>query len=151
MLKHRSHKVGLSCWHLVLATKYRYQMMRKLENKNLVAAAVRKAATEHCITLLELNVQPDHVHLLAMLPRGMTDSEAFHILKGRSAYLIFRHKKHMRLRYQKGHFWSLGGCAVTVATTKPQNATSKTKTHTTTQQKPKGIPRPSGRGEGHLL
>jgi putative transposase len=89
-------------------------MMRKLENKNLVAAAIRKAASEHGIAVHELFVMPDHVHLLVVLPHGMTESEAFRVLKGRSAYLIFRHKEHMRLRYPRGHFWSVGGCAVTV-------------------------------------
>ncbi len=114
MLSHRSHKVGLNCWHLVWATKYRYEMMGKFGHKNLVAAAIRKAATEHRIAVHELEVMPDHVHLLAVLPSGMTDSEAFHVLKGRSAFLIFKNKPRDRLRYPKGHFWSSGGCAVTV-------------------------------------
>jgi putative transposase len=114
MLRKSSHKVGLSVWHLVWATKYRYKMMRKLENKNLVAAAVRKAAFEHGVEVLVLAVQEDHVHVLVRLPRQMTDSRAFMLLKGRSAYLIFRNKEKYRLRYPKGHFWSPGGCAVTV-------------------------------------
>ena len=114
MLYHASHKVGLNCRHLVWATKYRYQMMRKEENKNLVEAAIRKAAKEHHIQIHELYVMPDHVHVLAVLPHGMPEREAFQLLKGRSAYLIFRHKEHMRLRYPRGHFWSTGGCAVTV-------------------------------------
>lgn len=113
-LRHRSHKVGLSCWHLVWATKYRYKMMQEFGHKNLVAAAIRKAAYEHRIAVDELKVMPDHIHLLAVLPSGMTDSEAFHLLKGRSAYLIFKNKPHDRLRYPRGHFWSPGGCAVSV-------------------------------------
>ena len=114
MLTNRSHKVGLSCWHLVWATKYRYQMMREVGHKNLVVAAIRKAAHEHRIAVHELEVMPDHVHLLAVLPSGMRDSEAFRVLKGRSAYLVFRNKPHDRLRYPQGHFWSPGGCGVTV-------------------------------------
>ena len=114
MLRKSSHKVGLSVWHLVWATKYRYKMMRKSEIKSLVAATIRKAAFEHDIGVLELAVQADHVHVLVRLPRGMTDSTAFQRLKGRSAYLIFRNRKNTRLRYPGGHFWSSGGCAVTV-------------------------------------
>jgi putative transposase len=114
MLNHRSHKVGLNCWHLVWATKYRYKMMQKFGHKNLVVAAIRKAAYEHHISVHELEVMPDHVHLLAVLPSGMTDCEAFRILKGRSAYLIFKNQPKDRLRYPRGHFWSPGGCAVTV-------------------------------------
>ena len=44
----------------------------------------------------------------------MNDSDAFRLLKGRSAFILFRVKDHFRLRYPKGHFWSPGGFAVTV-------------------------------------
>ncbi len=113
-LRRHSHKVGLNFWHMEWCTKYRYEMMKKLENKNLVSACIRKAAKEHKIKIHYLKVLPDHVHLLATYPKGMTESKAFNLLKGRSAYLIFRNKEKTRLRYHKGHFWSPGGCAVTV-------------------------------------
>jgi putative transposase len=44
----------------------------------------------------------------------MDNSKAFNLLKGRSAYIIFRVKEKFRLRYPKGHFWSPGGFATTV-------------------------------------
>ena len=88
--------------------------MQKLENKNLVQAAIRKAACEHNIKIHILSVMPDHIHMLVTFPHGMTDSKAFNLLKGRSAYLIFKNKEKTRLRYPQGHFWAGGGCAVTV-------------------------------------
>ena len=84
-MEHYSHKVGNNFWHLEWCTKYRYKMMRKLENKNLVDAAIRKAAKEHKIIIHELSVMPDHIHLLVSLPNGMTDSKALNLLKGGSA------------------------------------------------------------------
>ena len=114
MLKHFSHKVGLNFWHFEWCTKYRYRMMRKFENKNLVEAAIRRAASEHRIKIHTIYVMPEHVHMLISLPHGMTDSKAFNLLKGRSAYIIFRVKEKFRLRYPQGHFWAAGGCAVTV-------------------------------------
>ena len=113
-LNHFSHKIGLNFWHLEWCPKYRYKMMQKLENKNLVAAAIRKAAAEHGVKIHYLAVMPDHMHVLATLPHGMTDSKAFNLLKGRSSYIIFRVKEKFRLRYPKGHFWSPGGFATTV-------------------------------------
>jgi putative transposase len=113
-MHHYSHKLGTNFWHLEWCPKYRYKMMGKLENKNLVAAAIRKAASEHQIKIHYLAVMPDHVHALATLPHGMTDSKAFNLLKGRSSYIIFRVKEKFRLRYPKGHFWSPGGFASTV-------------------------------------
>jgi len=113
-LKHYSHKVGINYWHFEWCTKYRYKMMWKIGNMNLVKAAIRKAAHEHKIKIYELEVPVDHVHTLISLPRGMSDAKAFQLLKGRSAYLIFRNKPKFRLRYPKGHFWARGGCAITV-------------------------------------
>ena len=112
-LRRWSHKVGVNYWHFEWCTKCRYMMM-KLENKKLVEAAIRKAAFEHHIVIREIAVMPEHVHMLVTLPNGMTDSKALGLLKGRSAYLIFRNKEKMRLRYPKGHFWSAGNFATTV-------------------------------------
>ena len=89
-------------------------MMRKLETRNMVAATIRKAATEHKIKIDTLEVMPEHVHLSCTLPNTMTDSRVLALLKGRSAYLIFRNKPQIRKRYPKGHFWSSGNCAITV-------------------------------------
>ena len=113
-LKHYSHKVGTNYWHFEWCTKYRYKMMKKLELKNLVEAAIRKAAKEHNIQIRILKVLPDHIHILVTLPNNMTDSKARMLLKGRSAYLIFKHRENIRLRYPRGHFWSAGSCAITV-------------------------------------
>ncbi len=113
-LRQCSHTVGLNFWHFEWCTKYRYNMMRKLEIKNLVIAAIRKAASEHRIKIHILKALPDHIHMLSTLPNNMTDSEARRLLKGRSAYLIFKNRENIRLRYPKRHFWSAGSCAVTV-------------------------------------
>ena len=113
-LNHYCHKVGVNFWHMEWCPKYRYHMMQKYENKNIVAAAIRKAAHEHGIIIHYLKVLPEHIHTLVTLPHGMDDSKAFNLLKGRSAHIIFRVKEKFRLRYPKGHFWSPGGFATTV-------------------------------------
>ena len=113
-IKRLSHKVTLNFWHFEWCTKYRYRMMGKLENKNLVEAAIRKAAFEHGIAIHELAVMPEHVHLLATIPNGMTDSKALQLIKGVSSFRIFKNKPNMRLRYRKGHFWSPSSFSTTV-------------------------------------
>ena len=89
-------------------------MMGRLELKNLVEAAIRKAAYEHGIHIHIISVMPDHIHMLVSLPNEMTDSRALLLLKGRSSYLIFRNREHVRLRYQNGHFWAPSSCSLTV-------------------------------------
>ena len=56
----------------------------------------------------------DHLHMLATLPKGMSDEKAMQILKGGSAYSFFKNHPKARLRYPQGHLWSRGGSAVTV-------------------------------------
>ena len=113
-LRHSSHKVGMNYWHIEWCTKYRYNMMQKPGLKNLVQAAIRKSATEHRIKIHILMVLPNHIHMLVTLPNEMTESKAAMLLKGRSAYLIFRNREHVRIRYPKGHFWAPSYMAVTV-------------------------------------
>ena len=109
-----SHSVGKNTWHIEWCTKYRYQMMRKLENRNIAAACIRQAAHRHGIVLLTLEVMPEHVHCVAELPRTMSAPQAVQLLKGYSAWKLFRVKEQFRLRYPQGHFWSRGYMARTV-------------------------------------
>ncbi len=109
-----NHSVGDSIWHMEWCPKYRYKMFRKFKYKNLVAACIRKAATEHNIEISILNVMPEHLHLIVKIPLTMTPAKALQLLKGRSAYLFFRAHPKARLRYPKGHLWSRGKFASSI-------------------------------------
>ena len=95
-------------------TKYRYQMFGKFKYKSLIEACIRKVMHKHNIKIIILNVMPEHIHLMATLPKGMGDEKAFQLLKGASSYYFFKNHPNARLRYPQGHLWSRGGCAVTV-------------------------------------
>ena len=113
-LERHNHSVGRNTWHIEWCTKYRYKMMQKEENRQLVKACIRQAASRHGIKLLAIEVLPEHVHVVAELPHGMDAPKAANLLKGFSARKIFQVKEHFRLRYPKGHFWSRGYMARTV-------------------------------------
>jgi putative transposase len=102
------HFVGISMWHFEWCTKYRYNMFGKFEYKNLVIGCIRRAASEHKIKILEIEVMENHVHIVAGLPGTMSPSRAMQLLKGRSAFLFFKMHPKARLRYPKGHLWSKG-------------------------------------------
>ena len=104
----RSHSVGVSMWHFEWCTKYRYKMFRKEEQRSLIAACIRRAASMYEIKTLELNVQPDHVHCVVGINLSMNPVYALQILKGVSARLFFKNNPKARLRYPKGHLWSPG-------------------------------------------
>lgn len=110
-LKHYSHKVGVNVHHLEWCTKYRYEVLRKLEYKKVCEDAIRKQAEGHNIMIRELFVMPEHVHVSCELPPSMSQSKALQLLKGGSSYLLFRAQPKFRLRYPRGHFWSPGAYA----------------------------------------
>ena len=56
----------------------------------------------------------EHVHVIAQLPPGMSQSRAVQLLKGASSYELFRLVPNFRLRYPKGNFWSRGNFKDTV-------------------------------------
>jgi putative transposase len=112
-----SHSVGRNLWVFEWCTKYRYEIMRKFGNRNLVAACIRQAAKRHGIELIELAVLPDHVHAVASLPKGMNEEQAVRLLKGASSRKLFQLKDHFALRYPERHFWSRGYYAHTVGVT----------------------------------
>ena len=110
----RAHSIGANFWHIEWCPKYRYKMFEKLKYKNLATACIRKAVCEHGITIHELQVMPDHLHAVVSIPNTMSFARAKQLLKGRSSYLFFRNHEKARLRYPRGHLWSVGTFGTTV-------------------------------------
>jgi putative transposase len=102
------HSVGLNEYHIEWCPKYRYNCMKNEYINKEIERLIRQAAEEHGIIIKTIAVGFDHVHVRAALPFTMSSSKASMLLKGRSAYLIFRRFPNFRLRYPKGSFWSPG-------------------------------------------
>ena len=109
-----SHAVGISMWHFEWCTKYRYKMFGKEEQRNLISACIRRAASMHKIKIMELNVQAEHVHCVVGISLTITPVRALQILKGVSARLFFLYQKKAALRYPRHHLWSPGKFAASL-------------------------------------
>jgi len=109
-----NHSVGISMWEFEFCPKCRYKIFRKWKYRKLAEACLRRAASEHKIKWIELNVQPDHVQGTATIPFTMAPSMALQLLKGRSSYLFFRNHEKIRFRYPKGHLWARGKFGATL-------------------------------------
>ena len=103
-----SHSIGQNLYHLEWCPKYRYNMFRQEENKNLCEEILQDVAKRHHIKIDELSVMPDHIHAVVEIPPTMSVSQALHVLKGASARELFKQKPVFRRRYPCGHFWSPG-------------------------------------------
>ena len=111
---HYPHSVGVMMIHLEWKPKYAYKMFRKEEQKNLISACIRRAASLHQIKIIVLSVMPEHIHCEVQVSLSMSAAMAVQILKGLSARLFFQHNQKARLRYLKGHLWSRGKFAASV-------------------------------------
>ncbi len=83
-------------------------MMRQEQIQKLIEDVLRDVAQRHHITVIELSVMPDHIHMVAALPATMSVSSALHLLKGASSHEIFKQIPAFRRRYPRGAFWSPG-------------------------------------------
>ena len=112
-----NHAKGCNIWHLEWCTKYRYKMFGQRKFAIFCEVLIKECCVRDNIEVFELNVQPEHVHLVANLPRGMTDIKALNLLKGFTAFALFKLIPAFRKRYPKGHLWSRGSFASTVGYT----------------------------------
>jgi len=106
--KHYKNSVGNNLQSIQITTKYRYQMMRKDKLKSFCKVAIEESCKKHKIEISILRILNEHVHLIVDCPRTMSVAKLLQIIKGLSAYLLFRICPNLRKRYPRGHFWSEG-------------------------------------------
>ena len=78
---HYAHSVGVMMLHLEWKPKYGYKMFGKEEQRNLMSACIRRAASLHEIKIIVLSVMPEHIHAEVKVPLSMAASMATQILK----------------------------------------------------------------------
>ncbi|HLC86807.1 MAG TPA: IS200/IS605 family transposase [Candidatus Nanoarchaeia archaeon] len=100
--EHNDHSVGKMMMHLEWCTKYRYKMFRKEKYRNLITACIRRAASLHQISIIEINVQPEHIHCVVNVSFTFSASKTLQILKGLSAKLFFEYHKEILVYFLIG-------------------------------------------------
>ena len=106
--RHYENSVGNNLKTIQITPKYRYNMMRKETLKVFCKVAIEEACKKHKIEIVILKVLDNHVHMIVNCPRILSDAMLMQIIKGLSAYILFRLCPALRKRYPKGHFWSEG-------------------------------------------
>ncbi len=109
-----SHALWHCQYHLVWVPKCRYRVL-KGEAGEEVKTCIQVFSGQNECDVIELNVQSDHVHLIAMVPPKVSISNLMGILKGRTAIRVFKQFAYLRQRPCWGnHFWTPGYCVDTV-------------------------------------
>lgn len=108
MYKHYQNSVGNNLKHIQITTKYRYKVMRQQKIKTFCKVAIEETCKRHEIKIEIIKVLDEHVHMIVDCPRTFSDAKLLQIIKGSSAFLIFRLCPSLRKRYPRGHFWNAG-------------------------------------------
>ena len=102
-----SHVYWRCKYHIVWTPKYRFRILKDKLGKELYRTIYILCGIKGC-EVLELNVQPDHVHLVVIVPPKISISTLMGHLKGRSAIRLYNRFPHIRKKLWGNHFWSRG-------------------------------------------
>ena len=102
-----SHVYWRCKYHIVWTPKYRFRILKDKLGKELYRTIYILCGIKDC-EVLELNVQPDHVHLVVIIPPKISISTLMGHLKGRSAIRLYNRFPHIRKKLWGNHFWSRG-------------------------------------------
>ena len=109
-----SHSIWYCNYHIVWVPKYRFRILQG-EIKSEVIDVIENFSDYLKCKIEALNVQPDHVHLLVMIPPNVLVSDYVGTVKGRSAIRLFSKFPNLRQKpYWGNHFWARGYCVDTV-------------------------------------
>ena len=66
------------------------------------------------VNIIEVELCPDHVHMLVEIPPSISVSSFVGYLKGKSTLMIFERHAHLKYKYGNRYFWCRGYYADTV-------------------------------------
>ncbi len=102
-----AHTVYDIKYHVVWATKYRYQVLRG-EIAERARDLIRKICMVREIVILKGHVSKDHVHLFVSAPPRMSVSRMMQYVKGKSSRMLQQEYPSLRKRYWGQHLWARG-------------------------------------------
>ena len=102
---HGRHCVFAMHVHLVFLTKYRYYVFDGKAMASL-RTIFSKVCTDFAATLVEMDGEDHHVHLLVQYPPKVAVSSLVNSLKGVSSRMLRSERPDLMKRYSKGVLWS---------------------------------------------
>lgn len=109
-----SHSIWLCQYHIIFCPKYRYKVLEGISEVFVRNQLYRLCAQKDQVHITEVNIQPDHVHLLLSIPPKYSVSEMMGFIKGKLARALFTQQEELTKVYWGKHLWSRGYCVSTV-------------------------------------
>jgi len=108
-IKRTSHALYDLWYHFAWSTKYRKEIFK---NKNIVYRVkmiFRAIAGHYDINIQEIEIMPDHLHMLVSAPPRIAPSAIAQILKSKSTQILFAEYPSFRTEYYwGGEIWVPG-------------------------------------------
>ncbi|MEY0017744.1 IS200/IS605 family transposase [Providencia rettgeri] len=101
----KRHSVSKLVVHLIFTTKYRRRLFDGKMLTQLREAFCSAAVKLEC-EILEMDGEPDHVHLLVAYPPKLAVSVMVNNLKSVSSRLLRQQNTHLRMQSKTGLLWS---------------------------------------------
>jgi putative transposase len=103
LYRNSSHVNWRCTHHIVWTPKYRFRILKDKMGKELYRTIHILCGVKDC-EVLELNVQPDHLHLVVIVPPKISISTLMGHLKGRSVIRLYNRFPHIRKKRWGNHF-----------------------------------------------
>lgn len=112
--KKLSHTIWNCMYHIVFCPKYRYEVLSGKTEVFVRNKIYKLVGAKDEVVVEEINIQPDHIHLILSVPPKYSISEMMGYLKGKLARSLFAEQRALTKMYWGKHLWSRGYCVSTV-------------------------------------
>ena len=109
-----SHSLYECKYHIIFCPKYRLRVLKDEGAEYTRQEIYRLCRQKEKVQVLELNIQPDHIHLVLSIPPKYAVSNMMGFLKGKLALRLFNQFEYLGKRYGGRHLWARGYCVSTV-------------------------------------
>jgi putative transposase len=110
------HSVYRTQYHIVIVTKYRRRALNPVKFRQVADYHIREiAGTIEGVEVEELNIQPDHVHMMIIIPPRYSVSKVVEIIKSQSTRRIRKEIPWLdKVSYRTNALWTVGYFVSTV-------------------------------------
>ena len=112
--KRLSHTIYECKYHIVFCPKYRQRIFNEEMGEYTRQQIYELCRQKEKVEVLELNIQPDHIHLVVSVAPKYSISEFMGYLKGKLALRLFQQYEQLGKRYWGRHLWTRGYCVSTI-------------------------------------
>ena len=109
-----SHTIWFCKYHIVFCVKYRYNILEGKAEVYVRNELYKLIGQKDQMQVEEINIQPEHVHLILSIPPKYSLSEIMGWLKGKLAIKLYQDQKEYTQKHWGRHIWARGYCVSTV-------------------------------------